>query len=779
MSNQRAGTSRRAKFDGNLAGPSDSTSTSIPLPPGITPPPTSKDKGKQRSEGGGGNRKGGRPPRRIDEDAADSSSNDAGAEGGAKGSEPTKAAKAASEAAVPAAEALADEGTCFICAFDVQYWSVGECNHRACHKCCIRMRALLKDKKCAYCKTDCARVIITKSPSATYSSFTPEKIPFSDSRLGMSFETRSQYDDSLSLLRFNCPFESCTSALGGWGDLKRHVKSEHKVSLCDLCTSNKKLFSHEHKLYSSLELSAHMPSDHAQCGFCRTWFYDAEALYSHCKTNHEECFLCVKQGIKHQYHLNYAKLEEHFKDVHCLCPHPTCLEQKFVVFASELDLQAHALETHGTSIQGDQRARRDARRIETNFTYDDGPSGGTGRRGAAGPSGSGGGRGGGGGAGGRRQQQIPESSATFVTSSTPAVGTSSNLAGRRFVPGLGRQPEPPTSGRSSANGATTPRDEPPHVRSNGPSRGASRDPSRSASPILGQATAQGPKVSEATAEQLERHAALLRRVQDEVSSENKVISFKAVVRGYHNSELSAPDLVDTLWNMLGNRVESAGPIITGLADLVEGEKSTQLLAAWQDLRARQQNQFPSLTPMGAALAPPSRPPSSNLNGRRPTTPGTSNATAFPALSASSSSNVVGLNHRPVQRSSTAWASSGPGSITPPTSNSASPRLQPTSVSARSNGTIGKTVVRQAEFPGLPPSSAAESRARMMAALGKGSAASTVASGSGGWGASSGSSTPLVMDEASASDAPIAGPGGGKKQKAKKIQLMTLGGIQRG
>ena len=115
-------------------------------------------------------------------------------------------------------------------------------------------------------------------------------------------------DDSLALLRFNCPSAACDSILLGWGDLKRHTKGEHKSGLCDLCTQHKKIFSHEHTLYLPLELSAHMPTEHAQCGFCRTWFYDSDLLYAHCRSNHEECFVCVKQGIKHQYHLNYNKL---------------------------------------------------------------------------------------------------------------------------------------------------------------------------------------------------------------------------------------------------------------------------------------------------------------------------------------------------------------------------------------------------------------------------------------------------------------------------------------
>lgn len=114
--------------------------------------------------------------------------------------------------------------------------------------------------------------------------------------------------------------------------------------------------------------------------------------------------------------------EAHFNKVHYLCPHATCLGQKFVVFETELDLQAHSVSVHNTALSGDQRARKEARRIETNFTYEEernvrgGGSGGAGF-GGAGPS------------------------------STPRGGRSGDTTpevrevGRRAVPGLG----PPAS----------------------------------------------------------------------------------------------------------------------------------------------------------------------------------------------------------------------------------------------------------------------------------------------------------------------------------------------
>lgn len=45
-----------------------------------------------------------------------------------------------------------DGGTCFICASRVEHISVSPCNHRTCHICALRLRALYKNKSCAHCR---------------------------------------------------------------------------------------------------------------------------------------------------------------------------------------------------------------------------------------------------------------------------------------------------------------------------------------------------------------------------------------------------------------------------------------------------------------------------------------------------------------------------------------------------------------------------------------------------------------------------------------------------
>lgn len=51
---------------------------------------------------------------------------------------------------------------------------------------------------------------------------------FGDEKLSIRFETLEIMEDSLLILRFNCPDDSCDYVGNGWADLKWHVKDTHK-----------------------------------------------------------------------------------------------------------------------------------------------------------------------------------------------------------------------------------------------------------------------------------------------------------------------------------------------------------------------------------------------------------------------------------------------------------------------------------------------------------------------------------------------------------------------
>lgn len=54
--------------------------------------------------------------------------------------------------AAPQSETGDDSDVCWICAEPVKYYSLSECNHRTCHVCAIRLRALYKKTDCTFCK---------------------------------------------------------------------------------------------------------------------------------------------------------------------------------------------------------------------------------------------------------------------------------------------------------------------------------------------------------------------------------------------------------------------------------------------------------------------------------------------------------------------------------------------------------------------------------------------------------------------------------------------------
>ncbi|GAA5946699.1 hypothetical protein JCM3775_003137 [Rhodotorula graminis] len=850
--------SRRAAFGGRLTGGDDSTSspsstTSTTANPG-QPRASQGQRGQQNRRNNEGNAaaKGkNRPPhlqlqQQHSTQGNDSAAVDRNTNNSERVLEVNAYARAMAKAADEAGETTDDDAICFICAEPVVSWSVSACDHRTCHTCSIRLRALYKKKECTFCKTDCPTVIFTESEDQLFKDYTTESTPFSDTKLGILFESRAQLEDTLSLLRFNCPYkpglsdpnsaapdaedQACDHILSGWSDLKRHVRATHHTTLCDLCCSNKKIFAHEHELFAlanpgqdrhnggggrggrrETELDQHLEKQHAMCGFCKRWFYDSDGLYKHCREQHEECFICVRQGVRHQYHLNYDRLEQHYKNDHFLCPHPDCLAQKFVVFESELDLQAHALEVHGIGSFQDQKSRKEARRIETNFVYSNGEShtrsggaGGDGRR-----------------RGGNQGGRAPAASFVEARGGSGESSTVATPSGERRIPGLGA----PAAGGSRA------------ARFGGQLTGDPSPTSSGATTPLG----AGDSAAARDVATLERHAALLRRVQDLTHGhEGKIAGFKIAARSFRNGELNAHDFVDQLYNVLDQRTDDAETVILGFADLLDQpDKKRAVQIAWRDLRS--ENNFPSLAPLAPTLhgqptavhATSHRALSAqHRTGHNPSTtwdrveraatssgpaPVAPRSNPFPALmSASNTKSIPGLAKAGQQTArravggSTPWSSSsasaagataslagpsafpslgGGGATSPgafpslggassssaPASRASSASVTPRSIS-RPASTSGGTARRPAsglDFPSLPTSSSAsDSRARMRAALAKpqARAAQTILTADDdSWGAASGSS-------GSAADGAAGNGGGKKKGKGRQKVVLMSGGL---
>ena len=159
------------------------------------------------------------------------------------------------------------------------------------------------------------------------------------------------------------------------------------INYSSLCTQHKKVFTHEHILYTSRELTTHFATGdpikdisltgftgHPKCKFCNQSFYSFDEFTQHNREKHERCHVCDRinshRGLpdaKPRYFVNYDELWKHFQSEHFPCGAPECLEQKFVVFESEIDLKAHIMEVHMG--RASKAELRDMRRVEVNFQY--------------------------------------------------------------------------------------------------------------------------------------------------------------------------------------------------------------------------------------------------------------------------------------------------------------------------------------------------------------------------------------------------------------------------
>ncbi|KAJ5143259.1 uncharacterized protein N7515_002046 [Penicillium bovifimosum] len=649
----------------------------------------------------------------------------------------------------------ADDGeVCFICASRVEHTSVSPCNHRTCHICALRLRALYKNKACAHCRTESNFVVFTDDPVRRYEDFQKKDFARTDENLGIEYENDEIFGDTVLLLRYNCPDQDCDVACLGWPDLHRHV------------------FTHEHELFTMAELRKHEKSGddkpgaidqsgfkgHPECGFCRQRFYGDDELYAHCRDRHERCHICDRRSShrQQQYYIDYNALEKHFQKDHFFCLDKECLEKKFVVFETQMDLKAHQLEAHPEGLSKD--VRRDARMVDLaefdnmRTPYQQQRQ----RRGA--------GR-------GRdpNSEPIPMSSAQPMTRAEVAyqrqmaIQSSQSVSTRNF-------------------GGQLTRDDVQPVRA--PERSAAATPAQSArTQPLPSAAFEGLSISANSASTPQdqtrrlRHQAVVERASNLLHNETtKLAEFRSRVSSYRSSTITATELIDAFFSLFDTSSAELGKLIKELAEIYEDEsKRSGLLQSWNDWRAINED-YPAL-PGPGGLLPGMSPGTANTGGQRvlrlksstarssrsavgrsgalPTAP----SNPFPPLSA-----AVGSSSRRGQAAaSTPWASTAP----PPSFSRPSipsPVSRPSSAAPSSSRAPPPPAAQGASaFPALP---AAPKPNVLMAGLTRGTVRWNDNRGSApnAWGSnpSSGTSTPAEPSN----DAESSGKKG-KKNKGKQ------------
>lgn len=558
------------------------------------------------------------------------------------------------------------------------------------------------------------------------------------------------------------------------------MKSLHHKMMCDLCTRNKKVFTHEHELFTVQELRKHEKfgddnpgatdqsgfRGHPECGFCRQRFYGDDELYTHCRDKHERCHICDRRnaGRQQQYYVDYSSLEKHFRDDHFLCSDRDCLEKKFVVFESEIDHKAHQLEIHRNDLSKD--VRRDARVVDmSSFDYRTPYQEPRGRRQ---PEGRGGGR-------GRdpNTEPIPHSTAQplrrdeLAFQRQMAIQSAQSVSTRTFGGQL-----------TSAN-----------ARSTGPSEGpttvtATRTANTTSSSFpaidslnLNSTSNASPSLQPAETPQEQarrlRHTTVIERASIMLKNDAlKIADFRTRVSAYRTSTLTATELLDSFFSLFDVPAVELGKLVRELAEIYENEsKRTDLLKAWNDWRAINED-YPSL-PGPSGVLPGASAAGAGSGGRRILK--LKSSTAQSSRSAVSKQGSWG-NTAAVTSSQPFPALSanraGPGKVGPTpwaSSSSSSSRLSPATSRPASAAPASRAVIETNAFPALP---AAAKPNTTMFGLHRGSVKWDDRSGPAvsPWGGKGSSSTnaSAVGSEAEGEDG---GLGGGKRGKKGKKQVV--------
>ncbi|KAF2134046.1 hypothetical protein P153DRAFT_392666 [Dothidotthia symphoricarpi CBS 119687] len=687
-----------------------------------------------------------------------------------------------------------DAEVCFICASPVQHTAVAPCNHRTCHICSIRMRALYKTKACAHCRTESDHVILTDDHEKSYHSFSPSEFFKSDDNLGIHFEKTEIFEDARLLLQYNCPDGECDVACLGWPDLHRHTKTAHGKVMCDLCTRNKKVFTHEHELFTYPELKKHQKfgdddpgaidqsgfKGHPECGFCRERFYGDDELYAHCRDKHERCHICDRRDgarqQQQQYYVNYDALEVHFRKDHFLCPDRECMEKKFVVFDSEMDIKAHQLEAHPNGLSKD--ALRDARRVDMSgfqFRAPHEPEAAGRRNDRRRDEGRGRGR-------GRdpNAEPLPASSAQPLTRAELAyqrqmeAQNSHSVTGRAFG---GQLTADPTPSQAFAARPSPSASEPATVTASRPTPTSANNITSSIRDL--NLNAQAPNSTPQTPQEqarLLRHNAVTERASNMLrNDQTKLQEFRSQISAYRTSKVSATQLIEGFFALFDNNAKELGKLVKELAEIFEIDAKRQgLLKAWSDWKAINED-YPSLpgSATGQALngataahggsrvlklKSSTAQSSRSTANRQASWSSASSSSTFPALPAAASANRVGA--KPGQ---TPWASSSG------TSARASPMPSRTASSTGLSNKAPKANLADG-FPALPAAAKPTSTIFSPGYTGLGlrrdnSGRNTPTGNAWGAGEGSGSTTPAAED---------ASAGKKKGNKNKKQTLFHFG-----
>ena len=257
-------------------------------------------------------------------------------------------------------EDIKDESNsqCVICGEKMEYYSIGQCNHKEiCYYCTLKNRTFYNDKKCPLCNQTLDIVYISpKTETKSYEELSKEDLSsyYKDNEsneTGVFYIDISALEAAMQLKAYKCPINYCTKEepFETYDDLLHHLIENHQKFYCKVCVKDGKKFISEQKVYSKNEISEHnlygnIDEDippHPKCPFCKDLYYDDEILYKHMNTSHFMCEICKTMDKKIIFYSALPNLIQHNKLYHYCCPYKECKDAIYIAFSTKKKLIEH------------------------------------------------------------------------------------------------------------------------------------------------------------------------------------------------------------------------------------------------------------------------------------------------------------------------------------------------------------------------------------------------------------------------------------------------------
>lgn len=214
-----------------------------------------------------------------------------------------------------------------------------------------------------------------------------------------------------------------------------------------------------------------------------------------------------------------------------MCQYKECLDNKFVVFESDIDLKAHEVKEHGNSLSRHQRAKQS--RVDVNLSYSSGQ---------------------------QQQQQRNNSHGRQKNSSQV---------------GLSAEDFPDINGSTNTSALLSSRLASTSLSEQWPTLGEDISNSGRSSP------GQSSSANESDTGIVSRHAAALDRVADVFKNVEKVIKFRQLTAGFTSLSTDADTYVNSIFELCDKNADLTAKVLTGAKDLVDNRTlRSEMVRIW-------------------------------------------------------------------------------------------------------------------------------------------------------------------------------------------------------